>query len=511
MIKNNNKGMTLVEIVIVLLIASIAMTITGGILVNSLGYFDTSTKNSLDKQTADGILDYINGEIRYASMVTVTDTPDDNSKIQEGWHCLYVAKHVNGEDETDNQNEDTLVLYKDGTEVFPVDYYSKRNLDIQIRGFMASERRLDMLVSLKDKQNKEVYKTTNTYELLNLNMKSDDSAMAAFWGSVATEYEALFYEKTDASESESTNNKVLWYIKDASFESKNNNSSGDNNDNGNTDSTGDGTVKDIIQNIDYTNYIGLYYPNIGYHYNSGDIVWYKGNYWQRIYDGRNDDSGPDKGELSWKCLSREFNKNSAYEKGDIIIYGKYYYQCNRTEQVYYSGQNPKTGTQWDIIGRTDDPEVIEIVKKNTYEKQPSSHGYATVLKNHLENTDALKSLQDPLKTGYDSFVVGKTYAKGSIVKMVNETTAADTDKYYDLWVAGKETSSAPGTPTSGWVKMDNIYDNKSSYTTGDIVYCKSVNDGYIRAKKDVFEAIVPQDDVYTNGQKYWEEYPKKNN
>ena len=47
--KTNNKGMTLVEIVVVLLIASIIMTITGGILVNSLGYFDTTTKKSLDK------------------------------------------------------------------------------------------------------------------------------------------------------------------------------------------------------------------------------------------------------------------------------------------------------------------------------------------------------------------------------------------------------------------------------------------------------------------------------
>lgn len=36
--KVNNKGMTLVEIVVVLLIASIIMTITGGILVNSFTF-----------------------------------------------------------------------------------------------------------------------------------------------------------------------------------------------------------------------------------------------------------------------------------------------------------------------------------------------------------------------------------------------------------------------------------------------------------------------------------------
>ena len=87
--KVNNKGMTLVEIVVVLLIASIIMTITGGILVNSLGYFDTTTKKSLDKQTLDGVLDFISNEITYATDVRVSNTkPDDRD-----WHYLYVLKN----------------------------------------------------------------------------------------------------------------------------------------------------------------------------------------------------------------------------------------------------------------------------------------------------------------------------------------------------------------------------------------------------------------------------------
>lgn len=502
MIKNNNKGMTLVEIVIVLLIASIAMTITGGILVNSLGYFDTSTKNSLDKQTADGILDYINGEIRYASMVTVTDTPKEKPGTQEGWHCLYVAKHGKGEDEIDNQNVDTLVLYKDGTEVFPVDYYSKRNLDIQIRGFTASERRLDMLVSLKDKQNKEVYKTTNTYELLNLNMKSEDSTMTTFWGSVATEYETLFYEKKDASETESTNNKVLWYIKDASFESKDNNSNGDNNDNGNTDSTGDGTVKDIIQNIDSSNYIGLYCPDIGYHYNYRDIVWYDGYFWQKTAN-ENDQKAPGtQGGSSWKCLRSDYLKTSSYDTGDIVIYKKFYYRCIKGQNDYYdTGYNPKNGGQWEVIGRIDDPEVVEEVRKNIYVKQTSVKSYANIIKKHLENSTAL---QDPLKTGYEDYVIGKDYAEGSIIRKINEHTSASENKYYDLWIAGKDTSSAPGTPSSGWIKIDNIYDSRSSYKTGDIVYYKA-QDCYIIAKKDILEVVDTLKDMW-NEKKYWEKF-----
>lgn len=106
--KKNNKGMTLVEIVIVLLIASIAMTITGGILVNSLGYFDDNTKNSIDKQTADGVLDFINSEIKYSTLVTMTNSysskPESSKK--DGWHCLYIDKH---RDDNNNQTDD-LVL-----------------------------------------------------------------------------------------------------------------------------------------------------------------------------------------------------------------------------------------------------------------------------------------------------------------------------------------------------------------------------------------------------------------
>ena len=107
--KVNNKGMTLVEIVVVLLIASIIMTITGGILVNSLGYFDTTTKKSLDKQTLDGVLDFISNEITYATDVRVSNTkPDDRD-----WHYLYVLKN--------DKNKGRL--YRDGKAVFDDDYY----------------------------------------------------------------------------------------------------------------------------------------------------------------------------------------------------------------------------------------------------------------------------------------------------------------------------------------------------------------------------------------------------
>ena len=85
-IKFNKKGMTLVEITVVLLIASILMTITGGILINSLGYFQDTTALSTDKSVGDGVLDFINSEIEYSSDVRV----QENQPNGNDWHCIYV-------------------------------------------------------------------------------------------------------------------------------------------------------------------------------------------------------------------------------------------------------------------------------------------------------------------------------------------------------------------------------------------------------------------------------------
>lgn len=151
----NNKGMTLVEIVIVLLIASIAMTITGGILINSLGYFQDTTELSTDKTAGDGLLDLIKSEIQYSTDVRVQEK-NPNETTPGDWHCFYV---------------DGTQLFKDDSAVFADengvkgDYYNNRNLDITVKGFNNGYR-LDMIISLNKGTgtNKETkYKVSHTF------------------------------------------------------------------------------------------------------------------------------------------------------------------------------------------------------------------------------------------------------------------------------------------------------------------------------------------------------------
>ena len=160
-IKFNKKGMTLVEITVVLLIASILMTITGGILINSLGYFQDTTALSTDKSVGDGILDFINSEIEYSSDVRI----QENQPSGNDWHSIYVE---NGQ------------LYRDGASVFDEDYYyNKRKLEINVNGFKNGYR-LDMQIYLK--KNDEIkYRTSHTFEFLNLKKtKKADSTYNPF-------------------------------------------------------------------------------------------------------------------------------------------------------------------------------------------------------------------------------------------------------------------------------------------------------------------------------------------
>ncbi len=297
--KINNKGMTLVEIIIVLVIASLTMVITGGILVNSLGYFDTSTKTSLDKQATDGIMDYISDEIQYATDVRISDgVPDDRS-----WHVIHVE---NGK------------LYRDSKEVFNDDYYvNNRKLVVEVRGFKINGYRLDMKVYFKKNNNSDAYKTSKTFELINFNMNE----------SIANS--SINYFENILTKTQLNQTNKLYYLKDDSISD----------DNDDTDSSDDykntGTVGDQIQMMKYWNMtydLGTdraYPDKSNQKYIRKYEFVYKDGYWWQLVDGDNNFVLDDEIGISYKFkkIDSKFSYDSAYEKGDIVIYNNEYYIC----------------------------------------------------------------------------------------------------------------------------------------------------------------------------------------
>ena len=475
-IKFNKKGMTLVEITVVLLIASILMTITGGILINSLGYFQDTTALSTDKSVGDGILDFINSEIEYSSDVRI----QENQPGGNDWHSIYVE---NGQ------------LYRDGVAVFDEDYYyNKRKLEINVNGFKNGYR-LDMKIYLK-KNNEIKYRTSHTFEFLNLKKtKKADSTYNPF-NNVLSKV-SVFNERN----TEKNNEKYrVWYKKDYSEIKPDEEKKDDSTD---TDQTKDGTVADIIFNIDANNYWGVYHDDIGYSYKKGDIVWYNNSWWQKVNDYHND-KYPGSSAVSWKKLDRNFDINSAYDKGDIVIYDKKYYQC---KSDYFDSNHPpyndKIG-QWDCLGDINNPDVVAKVKNNTYDNT-YNNTLKTVVKKYLSDEKYNDALMSITKQGYEEYDATKSYKKGDIIK---KESSCDSD-FYDLWMACVDTNLPPNSPANGWIKLDNEWDSCSSYINGDIVYCKKEGlNSFIVAIKDIFEDTVPYHDVFYpknfwNTVQYW--------
>ena len=475
----NNKGMPRVEIVIVLLIASIAMTITGGILINSLGYFQDTTELSTDKTTGDGLLDLIKSEIQYSTDVRVQEK-NPNETTPGDWHCFYV---------------DGPQLYNDDSAVFADengvkgDYYNNRNLDITVKGFNNGYR-LDMIISLNKGTgtNKETkYKVSHTFEFLNLKTKKGSNA----------NFQNPLANIVNNDETLSSTMK-LWYIKGADAITPDTDD-GKKDDNNDTDSTGDGTVQDIINNINSTNYVGVYYEGTDYYYKKGSIIWYDNAWWEKVVDNNNNKGPYD--SKTWKKLDKKYDaEHSIYERNDIVIYNDHYYKCI-TDNLYYQIINDSWS--WEDMGSINDPDVVAQVKLNQYTPKSSNLFDDLVVVRYLSDEKYNSALKDPKKGDYEEFDANKEngYQKGDIVKKVNKHDS----NFYDLWMAAKATSVAPGTPSSGWIKLDNIFDEGSSYLFGDMVYCGKEysgggNNWYIRAKQDVFVSSQPW--IYGNG--YWD-------
>lgn len=447
--KVNNKGMTLVEIVVVLLIASIIMTITGGILVNSLGYFDKTTQNSLDKQTVDGVLDFISSEITYATDVRINESqsaPDDNA-----WHCLYIVKN----------NKSKGRLYRDGKSVFDDDYYmNNRDLQMDVRGFTSNGYRLDLTLKYL-KGTEEVYSTKKTFELVNFNIHTASET-------------TLFSNVSETANSNS--NLRLWYIKD--------DSSKGNSENDKTDS--EITVAKQVECINTKNNRGDYIE--ARNYNKGDFVYCDGSWWQLIQNKSNATS-PDKSKARWwKKIDKNYDFRSAYTVGDIVYYekDKCYYKCikdicnvsgaSETNDGYGpSGYNGKL-YHWEYIG-----------PKNTVTKDVHNCDDISIRRTDtvLNKLDQLTESQINSIPKYD---VNKTDYK--IGDYIYNEEKNGVKQYYLKVLDG---SGGPGSSaSSGWQILSRDWNKNSAYLKGDIVlYSEAQNLYYIKAVKDMNESKDP--------------------
>lgn len=411
-VTKNQKGMTLIEIVVVLLISTIIMVLAGSMILSTMGYFSDEVVDDQDKEGLDDIVNYVRSELSYTTDVRVASSkPSDAS-----WNWFSIE---NGR------------LYQNGKALLADEYYQNRKITLAIQGF--DKYRLDLYFQYLDIHDTQVYHTRTSLELLNLKATSKQDATFAPFDNI-TNRTTINHE-----------NKI-YYIKDPKQITI-------------PDTDGDGTVAEQIKCLNNATYRGDFVLNMYYY--TGDIAFYDGTWWMCThkpdfygsYPNGVDPTTATSTGRRWKKLDKYFDEDSSYEVGDVVI---------------YQGDNKRYEAQKDMLSWTPTPdswngseggywkEVSDEYKENTTCKSLVSEQMIKTVRNKLDGIE--------LDT-IDEYSHSRSYQLDAVVYIIQANTG--NKEYY---VKVFEGIGEPGSgASSGWQHATRDYDANSAYVAGDVV------------------------------------------
>ena len=315
----NEKGFTLIEIIVSLAIGSIALFVAGSVLVNTFRLFGVYSDTTLRKRSLDNVVEYFRKELEYSTDAWYVESFDKiPEKLHSGdkWRCMYV------EDGrlywTNDATKQAKQLFSDGF------YNGKENkLSISFTNVIRTSGHtphnfINLYYSLFNSNEK--YDKEDTIHMSNLNETlTDDLKVDAnlqyhtFTSKQSLSSKKLFYRSTNYSSLETIEDVNPTPTPDP----------------GDVTPTYTYTVKDKL-------YLMTPYLNMGYYepeeshsadfndnypiqsiYRAGDYVFYKG-YWYILLESTNDNVAPDNPNSCWEKLDENYDNNSGYVKGDIV-------------------------------------------------------------------------------------------------------------------------------------------------------------------------------------------------
>lgn len=280
----NNQGMTLMEIIITLFIASIIMVMSGSILLSSMGFFDQHAISDYDKSSLDSAFSGVSDQLEYASGITISPTRLTDEAYEEWsyYHIkngrLYYRASASG-DERD--------LYTD-------EFYHKRLMTMQVQ--MKDKDKLYLYMGLKE-DDQIVYDRQNTLSLPVIKTRIDNQESEGITApdkNVHTDVYVYFQRQhEEASEEFPDDDSVPGTVADEKYCLENN---------------PDAYKGDFITPSSY---------------DKGDFITYNGVLYraQKKINANNPTFTPDIMNTGWKRIEENWNQTSEYQKGDIIVYG----------------------------------------------------------------------------------------------------------------------------------------------------------------------------------------------
>lgn len=504
----NKKGFTLIEIIVSIMIASIGMVIATTLILNSMGYFNKTTVADHDKQAVDGIKDYVQDELMYATEIRVVSS----SNAPEGeWYWLYIKDgRLYRGDYTDKTIE---------TEVYGTDFYNRRTLKMTAKKFKVN--RIDLSFAFLDDKASMIYKTKTTIELLNTELKSDADLSLQYLNTkdvdllTDSDYR-IYYKKGSLPINEKIDNEEEKpKVDDRTVGGEFNRCKNDEN-------------QKVWVDFSHTDKEKQVY------YYKGDFVLYNKEYYRCISDNpilNISANAPDSGASNiWKKISVDFEDNSMYYKGDIVKHEFddkiRYFQC--VAEYTAAAQPPnKAINEWQMIdidpSEMDEQTIVTKLIERTGLNPTCDFGKSANKVRQYTGTvsDEFYCFNLPSGKSYGDYVVNNL----SGLALLN-IKKGDFIAYNNFWYKALKDDAINKLPTTtdsgNWKKIRkyrgndlenyetnneiHIYDMFNSYEKNDIVQ----HGGFYYKVVHVNENnIVPkgQDPIFgkDNGISYWQQ------
>lgn len=460
--KANNKGMTLIEVIVVLLISSILMVIAGGILLDSAGYFNKTAQSNYEKLAVDSISSYVRERLVYATEVQIATTKPDDS---DDWHWF-------------STNKDHQLTFDDKT-VYNDDFYRSRYLKLTAKYY--ESYRLDLGFSFTDDNNKQFYKTTSTLELVNLKAKNEKGESISNTGIRGTLVDISDLTKLEGKEA---GYKIYFKTSGAinivdDVDPEHPDIDYDDSKDTPSENPYDGTVYDELKCRDKNitkpgekgNNKGDWKENSNYVI--GDFVEYNGVTYRAIKDVANGKNPLDDKGNNWKPVNPPtWVQSASYEKDDVVIYLSKYYQA--TDNINNSQQNPASTEKWKLLTEDELKKIIQEhadgnfckINGNQEDKSCDANRPPTVGKEICEkNENVTTQYQNGNNKG--PWTANTNYKKGDFVSVrIGEDI---------VWFrAMREALGLPFSPElmtdhTVWKRIDDTWSDRGGYEKGDVV------------------------------------------
>lgn len=447
---NNQKGFTLIEVIVSIAIVSILLMIGGSMIVSSFETVYTTTDLDMDKRTLDSIADVVRSDIEYSYEVKLAQQDNQpNIEGEEGWHWLYV---------------DNGYLYVDDRLLFPESFYNNKTIMIYANAYVKSSARVDFTYEIRNRKDELVYGTRDS--VIFLNVIEPETKLGIYDSSneiALTKDGSRLYYRNQRDYVVIPRPPIDPVTPDDSEEKYT-----------------------VVIDKEITEDAQLFEGKTG-DYQVGTVVLFEGEYWQKISDDGNNSNDTPSSDSGWRKLAARYDKNSEYIINDVVIdkcqdgendcyyralinvtngsngnqlycpYGIY----DRDGQLCRINKGNGKGTQvWELLGSVDDPSArAQAAMSNT---GLIINGYADTLVYKYWPSDC-SSEDVNVCPGVIDYVENSTYQAEDIVKY----SFGGKTYLYVSRVANN--TKQPGNKNSGWAKISLYYDENSTYMEGDVV------------------------------------------